>query len=281
MSIALRSVALLALALLAACSRHDPEPAPAPTPSEPWPAQRRPSAQRSQEVRFDVVSRGEATFVSKTRGATHRGTLRVARGELTVDLLNLESTRGYIELDLTSLRVQDDDGKDDRQASTSAQNWFELGSSRPPAARERFRWARFTIESVAVPSAQAAHEGTLRKPDPRPRDAGAGGAPNDDTGEIRTVDLSLKGRLRFHDYDTLQVAQVRATFHYGGPSTAGAVPTKIGIATRSSFPVSLAAYDIRPRDDHGRVIAQQMKLLGTEVAREVRVSVAVEATPAK
>lgn len=203
----------------------------------------------------------------------------MVRGDLDIDLLNLEATRGQVEIDLTGLRMQDDEGADDRQASSRAQNWLELGASRPPAARERFRWARFVIESVTDLSAEAAHEGRREKPKAPGPDAGAGGASAAPSGEIRTVDLTVKGKLRLHGYEVVQVAALRAAFHYAAPATAGAVPTRVVLTTRRTIPVSLTAHDIRPRDALGTVIASEMQLIGTEVAREARVSVLLEATP--
>jgi hypothetical protein len=276
---ALRSV-VFALFLAAACSRPDPEPAPPPAPSEPWPAQARTSAQRSQRVRFIIAKPSEAAFELKTRKTRHAGTVRVARGELDIDLLNLEATRGQVEMDLTSIRMQDDEGEVDRHASARAQNWLDLGSSRPAAARDRFRWARFVIESVTELSAEAAHEGRREKL-PDPPDAGAGGAPGAPRGEVRRVDLTVKGQLRLHGYEVVQVVSLRAAFHYAAPATAGAVPTRVEFTTRRTFPVGLAAHDVRPRDALGTVIASEIELIGTEVAREARVSLQLAARPVR
>ncbi len=274
-----RLAAVLAAVLGAACSRSDPTPAPAPAPSEPWPAQARSSGQRSQRVAYAVAKRGEVSFDLKTRQAQHRGVMGVARGELEIDLLDLSASRGHVEVDLTSVRMLDEDGEPDRQASARALNWFELGSSRPPAGRERFRWARFVIESVSDTSSEAAHEGRLQ-PAPKPAaDAGAGGSSGQQPAQIRIVDLTMKGKLRLHDYEVVQVVALRAAFHYAAPATAGAVPQQIVLTTRRSFPVGLAAHDIRPRDALGTEIASDMKLLGTEVAREARVTLHLEATP--
>jgi hypothetical protein len=277
--LAFRPAVLLALVLLTACPRKESEPDPPPAPSAPWPAQARSSAQRSQRARFAVTRQAQASFELKTRKATHRGALRVARGELDIDLLNLQTTRGHIEVDLTSIRLQDDEGEDDRHASAQAQNWLDLGSSRPAAARERMRWARFVVEEVTDLSAEAAHEGRRQKPpDPDPDGGGAGGAPAAPVGEIRTVDMTMKGKLRLHGYEVVQVAQLRAAFHYAAPAIAGAAPTRVRLTTRRTFPVSLTAHDIRPRDTVGTVIASEMKRLGTEIAREARVSLDLEAT---
>ena len=261
----------LSLSSLAACSRPHSDP---PAPSAPWPAEVRPSTP-SLPVRFAVASHGTARFTTGRDGPA--GELRVARGQLKIDLMNLMATRGTIEMDVGSVRVLAD-GEVDRAASAQAQCWFDVGPSRPESERERVRWARFTIDEVTESSVKAAHEAP-RAHHPAAGAAGVAGAPGVLPAEVRTATLTAQGRLQLHGVRVELAPRLRLGFEYEAPAVAGAVPKGVQIATVGSFPVSLKAHDIQPRDAAGRLLAGELLEYKKIMGREARVSLDLRAHP--
>jgi hypothetical protein len=187
-----RLLVVVAVLALAACSKkHDKSAAPAH--SAPWRAHPAPSAARpSLTVRYTIQPQGRASFTLKAKKAAPSGTLRVARGELQVDLLDLTKTRGTVSMDLASVLMNADaDAGDAEEPTRQARNWLDVGDNVPEAARARRRWATFRIESIEHATADAAYEGRRVKaselsPDggatAESADAGEGGAA---PGEIR------------------------------------------------------------------------------------------------
>jgi len=203
-----------------------------------------------------------------------------------VDLLDLSATRGTIEVDLASVRVLDEAGAEDREASARAQSWLDVGSSRPEAARERHRWARFTLREASRPSVAAAHEGRVvvrGALPPLPNEPGApgGGAAvtAEDTREIRVVELDAEGPLLVHGYQVELGARLRLTFEYPVPATPGAVPTRFVLETVRPFPVSLAAHGILPRDGAGVPSGDAERIPDHRVGKEAKVSARLLASP--
>jgi hypothetical protein len=273
----------LAVGLVAGCSRDE---ASKPVPTAPWPASSTsagPTARAAALVRYVIEPQARASFVLKGRDAAPSGRLRVARGELEIDVFDLSRTRGQIAMDLASIVLDDASAELARSYTRRAQNWLDVGSSRPEAERERLRWARFSITSIEKLSAEAAHDGKLEKRPQRP-DGGGGDAGIDgglvESIEVRAVTLSARGELVLHDRKVEQVLELRALFHYAAPAAAGSKPTRMTIQTRRPFVVSLTAHDIKPRDDTGVFVAQDMKLLGREVGHNAQVELEVSARPA-
>jgi len=275
--------AILGGCLLASCSRREP---PAPRRTEPWPAAPLPVDRPTARQSFPIGAGGEVRFELPARGARITGALRVARGSLDVDLMDLTATRGNLEVDLASLRVLDEDGAEDREASARAQSWLDVGPSRPEAARDRHRWARFVLRELRNPSATAAHEGrvVLRGalpplpggPGAPPGAAGAAGA---ESRETRAVELDGEGALLVHGYEVELGVRLRMTFEYAVPATPGAIPTRLVLETVRPFLVSLAAHDIVPRDAAGVSIGDGDRIPDSRVGKEAKVSARLLAAP--
>ncbi len=276
-------VAVATILALSACSKHRDD-APAPLHTAPWRASPVTSGapHASDVVAYAIESRGSARFELKAHDATPRGELRVARGELSVDLMDLAKTRGHVEMDLGSVAIDaEGDGGRDVQQSQVAQDWLDVGQDRPEAARERVRWARFTIRSVDHASADAADRGHVVKRGSLPalgdtEDAGDAG---NQAREVRSVDLIANGDLELHGFRVERSLKLRALFEYAAPAVAGARPQRIVIQTRSPFVVSLQVHDIKPRDAKGVFVAEGMKLLGSKIGKDARVSLELAAVP--
>jgi hypothetical protein len=273
--------------ILLACSRDKP----APTRTEPWPAASSSAAAvvRGLPARFEVEPVANASFVLKGKAAAPAGKLRVARGQLDLDLLDLSRTRGVLAFDLASVLMEGEKNEQVQENTRRAQNWLDLGSNRPEAERERLRWAEFSIKSVEKPSAEAAHEGKVARRGslpsladdaavPEAADGGDGGEP--DTGEVRVVTLTAKGPLTLHGHRIDQSIDVRILFYYAMPATPGARPTRLAIQSRRPLVLALQAFDIKPRDESGVFIARDMKLLSQEVGQNAVSVFEVWARPA-
>lgn len=283
-----RAVILIAVLSLAACSKHDKSPAPAHT--APWRARPAPSAAHaSLSARYTIEPRGRASFTLRAKKATPKGALRVARGELTVDLLDLSKTRGTVSMDLASVAMEANlDAGDAEEPTRQARDWLDVGDNVPEAERARRRWASFRIESIERTTADAAYEGRHVKaselaPDggsagaDAAADAGEGGAPPHD---IRRVDLTARGGLLVHGFEAKHSVRLRALFEFPGKAGPGVRPDRIVIRTLHPLRLSLQAHDIKPRDSEGVFVSEGMKLLGVTVGRRARISLDLAAVPA-
>jgi hypothetical protein len=269
-------VGAVAVTLAGACTPTKPAPSKR---TEPWAAPPSASSSRSAPLRLDIAERSETAFVLTAKEGRVEGTFRVARGELQTDLRDLGRTRGTVRVDLASVMVQGAGGED-RLAAETAQNWLGVGASVPEAAREKYRWARFTLDGVENLTARTPEQG--RRP-PRAPPESAGGAESvrrAEAGEQRTVDLDARGKLLLHGYEVELRVPVSLCFHYPGPPKVGQAPTQVDITTRTALAVSLDAHDIKPRDPAGNLLPRDLKLLGTKIGREASVSVRATAYPA-
>jgi hypothetical protein len=271
-------------ACAAACACSKSEPAPAKR-TAPWPAREQPEATpatRAALMRFAIDARTLVRFELKGSVKTQRGSLRVARGELEVDLLDLTRTRGNVSVDVASALMEGEDPEQARENTRSAQNWLDVGASRPEAERDRLRWATFSILGLEKLSSETAHEGQLVKT--FAADAGnaldTDGATEAGTTEVRSVTMTARGRLLLHGFRVDQSAELRALFFYPGPAGPDIRPDRLVIQTRGPFVVSLKAHDIKPRNDMGVFVAQDAKLLGREVGSQAQVHVDLSARPA-
>jgi hypothetical protein len=283
--VALRRRASLAsvwlVCAVCACSKNEPAPAKR---TAPWPAREQPEAApavHAAVTRFAIDAKTVVRFELKATKKTERGSFRVARGEIEVDLLDLSRTRGSVDVDVASALMEDDDAEQARANTGRAQNWLDVGSSRPEAERDRLRWATFTLHKVEKLSSEAAHEGQLVKT----QGADSGNPADTDDSveagatETRAVTFTAHGHLLLHGFRVDQTAELRALFSYAGTATPGARPERLVIQTRGPFVVSLKSHDIQPRDESGVFVAQDAKLLGREIGTQAQVHVDLSARP--
>ncbi len=138
--------------------------------------------------------------------------------------------------------------------TTQARDWLDVGSSKPEAERSRLRWARFTVTELE----QLTYSRRRRNPYNR---------------------LQRQGKLSLHGFKMDSSAALRAVFHYAGSETPDARPTRLVIQSLRPLVVSLKAHAIEPRDSAGVLIAHDIKLLGSKVGHEARVSLDLVAHP--
>ncbi len=281
-----RALTLAACAGLAACSK----PEPPPERTEPWLAQPPETIKPTPKAHYTLSKDSRASVSLRARDARLTGEIRLIEGQLEVDLLRLDRTRGTVRVDVGAILMGDSEEPEaNRDQTSEARNWLDLGSNRPESVRARRRWARFVISEIPEVSDEAAHEGKVsRRGRPAPlvdspgvSAGGAGGEAAAPVSEVRRVTLVAVGALTFHGFRVEHTARLRAEFHYPAAATATTTPTRIVVETRSPLIVPLAAHDIKPRDASGTFVAEGTKLLGTKVGRDARVSLRLVATPVR
>lgn len=276
---------MAALVLLAACSRPDPPP----ERTEPWPAVAVQKATAALVARYRIAPASHLEVSLATREAKLAGRIPGVDGALQLDLLDLRRSQGTLRIDVGALRfdVPDEVGEA-RQQTSEAQNWLDLGSSQPESARRRKRWAEFVVTRVSASEAVAAHEGKrrpTRRPDieaptpPPSSDPPPADAPDARAAETREVRLEVTGDLTFHGYRVEHTAAILLRLHYPEPASPETKPTRVEIQSRRPVLVPLAEYDVKPRDASGTFVAAGMKMLGTKVGRDARVSIRLVASP--
>ncbi len=282
---------LAALALLVASSgcKEPPEP---PQPTEPWPAppvsapaapSAAPSSTAAEEAppeeprplrtyRIQPGSMMQVTLPAKEAKPT--GTFRIVRGQVELDLLELRRSRGIIEIDLGSVLMQGDNERQERERTSRARDWLNLGASRPDAELERSRFARFVVSGIEELSHEAPHLG--RRLPPLAPESPASDSPG---GERRRVTAKVTGALEVNGFRVQRSAAVQLDFHYDVPATPGLPPSEIQLSSRAPVSIPLADHEIQPRDTHGRLVSADLELMGRLVGRSARVAFQLVAVP--
>ncbi len=246
----------------------------------------------SARVTYRVATSGSVQVKLKGRDATPTGVMNVVRGQLEVDVLALENSRGYIEVDLGSLRMFADDGEAiDPLRTEEARNWLRVGADQPPTDQERRRWARFELRSIdeasharpemgkpvapPAPSASSAKPSSAAKPSAAP--SGSAAPPSEPPPKGYEVKLRATGALTLNSVRVERTIRFLARFYYAQDTDPNAAPSRIELETVRPIMVGLKSHDIKPRDAKGVFVAAGMKLLGKQVGRDAAVSLRLEA----
>jgi hypothetical protein len=246
--------ALAALGALAlACRKEEP---PKPKRTEPWPAPAHsgsaaPQAATSAPVRYAIASESRVSFELPAREAKPKGAARLVRGEITLYPAELARTSAVVEVDLGSIVIDSEDGTSQDKLNTErALSWLNIGSSRPEAERERLRWAKFELTSLEDLWSSSVQAG-------------------------KRMPVTAAGRLSLNGFRV--PARAALEFFASDESDGSGAPRELSIRTRQPFVVSLSSHDIQPRDSHGVLLAQELKLLGTRVGDKARVTLELKA----
>ncbi len=259
-----------------ACSRTDDpsEPRGAAAHSAPWPARPVSSAlPREEDVAlYELTSKSEVTFEIPGRRRMVSGRVRVLEGKLTVDLANLQRTRGFFAFDVASIVLAPlTDAGSSRYDSALAHNWLDVGASRPEPERERLRWARFEITEVTDLSAPSASLGKELTPTGSALSSGTvaeGSVPT----KQRSVLARVVGFLNLHARQVAAASSVQTVFSFRNAEDTAAAPDTIEIRSTRPFLVSLDAHDIEPRDSLGRSRSPHDDPLAGELGNLAQVS---------
>jgi hypothetical protein len=245
------SIALcVALLSAAACAKKEPKP----LRTEPWLAH--PQASSAAEsnaatptVRYLVSEPSVIHFESSSRHGIVRGTVRRLSGELDLDLGDLSRSRGQVRADLTSLTIQDAEGRDQTALLARAQSALELSDAGPGSTQSSFELT--ALEGLSPTGLEPAPES----------DAGT------TLAFTRRARATAVGDLLLHGFRVVRRAPIEAEF---GFSSDRRVPSSVVIRSRAPFVVSLEMHAIRTLAGEGRAMP------GPEAAthaREVHVSV--------
>lgn len=235
----------------------------APEPTEPWPAGQAPKIGATREVVaapdatskkplvFDVSHESPFRLRLPAKEATPTGTVSGLGGSFTVDPDHLESTRGTVLFDLSTLTIHGDGGSADAQRSEWGRSWLGLGKDVPSATRSKLRYGRFEVDAVhdlSVPRLERSKSKGPRRQQVRGHAA---------------------GRLVIRNLAVARRVPIEVTFQW--PEEAGSGPNKIVVRLLTHESVPLAEHRVTPRESNGEDQPADLSLLGRVVGKTVLV----------
>lgn len=266
MRMAYAGVAALAIASVG-CDKKDGQTKLAPTASSLAPSTPPPS---SHTVKFAVDAKGLASIDMPAPNEHIKATADVASGTLDIDLTKIESSRGEVKMDLTTLTTKTFPEEKRNQAQTGhARTWLEVADGEdgklPEELKAKNRWAVFAIRAVENPSAS-----DVTKVAPR----------NEGGDDVRAVTMRVKGELLIHGHKVDREAELAVDFHWAsGADPAKDKPKALVAKTKTPLRVILAEHDVKPRDGFGKIAKKSFDLLGTKVADTADITLELRAQP--
>lgn len=225
------------------------------------------SAPKSVAAKKFVIDTNESkvSFVMNAPSEKIRGRAAAATsGELYLDPTDLSQTTGTIAVDLDKLelfqRVKGEEDKDyqDEQKSLKqnehARDWLQINEK--VDADQRKKNARCEYKISAITSVSQKDITKL-------------------TGAERTVQVKSEGTLLLHGHTNEKVvADLEVTFKMDGDKIVSTT-----IKTKTPIPVSLAEYEVKPRDALGTLLAKGLDALSNKVAKEAPIEVLIVMKP--
>lgn len=306
-SLSLAVALSLAIALGVCACNNEPRPVERTKPWRAPAAASATSANVEKTLAYTLAPRQHIAFSLKTHSTTITGVFPVVRGTLDLDAVNLKNSDANLRVDLGAVRITSGDEDENRRYSVWAQNWLNLGASIPEAARENRRWATVLLEEIQEIDAGAAHEARIDRKRleqlksmsqaqhagasttvadaTADSDAGTDAEANalDDAGlpaEVRVARARVRSSLELNNRRVTQPYAVSVELHYPASATPGFPPDRVVVASAGSYKVALDQYQIAPRNAAGMLVASDLKLLGSEVARSAQLQFALEFVPA-
>jgi polyisoprenoid-binding protein YceI len=247
---------LLAIASLVSCDK-DKDP-PAPTSATPSAA---PSASPAKaaatvattvgtgKVSMSLAPGSEVTFLIDAPLEKIKGRFGGTMGTIDLDSMFLSQSRGTFTVDLDGMKTSTfgDESKDASQTE-HMKNWLEIGTDVDEKLRERNRYAKFTITSIA--------------------EASASNIDKIETHDMqRVVTMKVNGNLLLHGISSPKTVDIVLTF-VGSPEELAFVR----VATAHPFAISLKEHDIKPRDLTGKFLAGALEKVGQKIDDTVQIS---------
>lgn len=266
----------LGAALSWVCACKDREQAPAPR-TEPWRRdQREESTQLPQAIKYRALPGAHLEVTLPTRRATPQGTFTQVSGELSLNVNQLQFTRGRVVVHLPSLTMNDalplpplehtalDPALGQALTATSwtthAQNWLGLGAAGDPS--KRADTAVFEVDSARDLSHPRASVGA-----PAPSSASLGTFKH-----ARIVRATVVGKLALRHRYVIRTSEVEIWFYYEEEVTRNALPAQLEVRLRGRLDVPLSEYDIAPRDSAGHEQSDMAAVLGELVNRSAQIT---------
>ncbi len=226
-----------------------------------------PPGPKTAKVTF-AIDKDLATTIDMKAPQEHvKAKTSVGKGSIEVDLFDLRTTKGTVQVDLQSITTQTfpEAAKNDKQTA-QARLWLEAAAELPAATTDKHRYATFTIASV---------------------DPGANGdvtkiaATSGEGDDLRKVSLVAKGSFSLHGHAVDKALKLDAVFHYPKGSKADSTPNRLDVKTTEPVSVVLGEHEVAPRDASGATDKAQYNLLGTKVADAALVTIELRAAPSK
>jgi polyisoprenoid-binding protein YceI len=240
---------LLALLLaVSSCAKKNPKP----VHTEPWLAHPPPSASVGADAAAAVTTHYVLTeqslvrFEIPTRLGRVEGKLTKVSGEIEVALGALAQSRGQVQVDLSSLELDNADSADWLARARSALDIADAGASP--------KLASFEITALDSVSPEALE----------PVRASDAGAPS--TRRARAV---VEGNLLLNGFRVLKREPLEAEFGFASDP---AVPATLSIRSRAPLVISLETHEIHSREPTPNN-AQRRRSGPPAAARDVRVSI--------
>lgn len=167
-------------------------------------------------ARFEATAESRVEFLMKSGDGRVEGTMPAARGWMTIDLRDMSSLRGRLDVDATRLSTTQTVPALDL---TALRKVLELGT-------ELHDVASFSLQEVVSSSARVPRNGRRER-----KSDGDGEA----AGETRyVVDVRVRGDLQLHGYRTATEADLRLTFGYDSNDPSGG-PRYVEVRTAKSL----------------------------------------------
>ncbi|MFZ5893484.1 MAG: YceI family protein [Myxococcota bacterium] len=262
----LLALALVAAMLVVGCKRKT-ETTPIAPGSAPLP-----SAVPAPSTHFVIETAGSSiTFEMDSPLEKIRGELKDGlRGDLDVNLADVENSSGSVEVDLEKLALFRQKRKDekhsfsesspDAQQNREAREWLQLEAREGEIADEqakRNRFPKFSLDRLDSPSAKNIQALS---------------------GSERHVGAVARGSLVLHGRTNKKSVKLALTFVYAGERV-----ESIRVQTSEPLAVDLDEYDVHPRNRVGKQIKTIQEALAGEYAKrlqgQVRLNIAFTAKP--
>jgi hypothetical protein len=251
----------LAMTLSAGCSKKSESQPSTGSSGAPTAASAPVSA---KTVKFTIDAKGTTTIDMPAPKEHIKADTSAAAGNIDIDPTVLANSRGQVKVDLTTLTTHTfSDDKQNTDQTTHARTWLEAVVD--GKTLEDNRWAILTIDSVDGLSAP---------------DVTKVAAVKEGNDDVRTVSMTVHGKLFVHKESVPKDATVEVKFHYPAGAAPESKPSSIDIKTTKPIHIVLKDHKIEPRDPFGTVAQGALHLLGTKVADTADVTVAIKATPA-
>jgi hypothetical protein len=168
-----------------------------------------------------------------------KGSSSFANGVISVDASSLQDVKGTINVDLSQIKLHTfaDETKNTSQTE-HMYNWFEIGGQVDKKLREKFLQAELKIDGAVV-NALPASDG-------------------------KTADYNVKAETSFALHGITKKIPVELNV----------TKTTTGYKVKSAKPmlISLADFDVKPRDVAGKLMQMTLESLGQKVAKEAQVT---------
>jgi hypothetical protein len=185
-----------------------------------------------------------------------------ATGHLDVDLMNLANSRGEVKVDLTTLSTHTFHDDHDKDQTSHARNWLQVGDVATADEKKANQYAVFALQSLAGISGADVSKVAPTK---------------EGAEDIRTVQATVHGDFLVHGHKAAKDVPVEVKFHYPSGAAADSKPTKIDIKSTSPLKVTLKEHDVHPRDAVGK-LADWTTSLVSKVAETADITLDLHAT---